>query len=94
MKTDRFKLEERIMRAWATSDDIEDFINRFYEFERRMTDDEVFNLVWGIREMHDARMEILMDTFKRMFELDQYSSTATKELRKSIFNDKEGECND
>lgn len=82
------------MRSWATSDDIEDFIMRFYEGETRMTDDEVFNLVWGIKELHDTRMEALMDVFKRVFELDQYSPKCTKELRESIFNNHEVECND
>ena len=82
----RFKLEERITRAWSTSDDIEDFIVRFYEHKDRMTDDEVFNLVWGIKEMHDTRMKILMETFKQVFYLDEY---------KPCHNfDQERECND
>lgn len=89
MKTDRFKLEERIMRAWTTSDDLEDFIMRFYEHQTRMTDDEVFNVIWGLKELHDIRMDQLMDTFKRVFQLDEYSPVA-----KQFFNDKEGECND
>lgn len=94
MKADRFKLEERIMRSWATSDDIEDFVMRFYEGETRMTDDEVFNLVWGIKELHDTRMIALMDVFTRVFELDQYAPQHKKELRESIFNNQKEECND
>ena len=86
MKSDRFKLEERIIRAWATSDDIEDFITRYYEYRERMSEDEVFNLVWGIKEMHDTRMKILMETFKQVFYLDEYKP-------RHNFNE-EGECND
>lgn len=94
MKTDRFKLEERIMRAWSTSDDIEDFITRYYELPKKMSEDEVFNVVWGIKEMHDTRMQLLMDMFARVFKLDEYAPDEVKELRRSIFDNQEGECND
>ena len=97
VKTDRFKLEEKIYRVWSTSDDIEDFINQFYEGERRMTDDEVFNVVWGIKELHDIRCNMLFDIFKRTFQLDEYAPDEIKELSEQIFtnrNDKEGVCDD
>ena len=97
MKTDRFKLEEKIYRVWSTSDDLEDFINQFYEGERHMTDDEVFNIIWGLKELHDIRCKQLFDIFKRTFHLDEYAPDEIKELREQIFtnrNDKEGVCDD
>jgi hypothetical protein len=96
MKSDRFKMEERLYRAWATSDDIDDFVTEFYEGETRMTDDEVFNALWGLKELHDIRMNRLFDAFKQTFQLDEYAPDEVKELREHIFKNlgKEGECND
>lgn len=83
------------MRVWATSDDLEDFIMEYYEGEKRMTEDDVFNIIWGLKELHDVRMKRLFDTFKRTFQLDEYAPDEVKELREQIFNNlHEGECND
>jgi len=96
MKPDFIKLEEKIYRVWATSDDLEDFINQYYEGEVPMSQDDVFNIVWGLKEMHDIRCKQLFDIFKRTFQLDEYASDEVKELREQIFNklDKEGVCDD
>lgn len=95
MKATRFDLEERIMRSWVTSDDIEDFLYHFSEREDRMSEDEVFNAVWGIKELHDIRMNKLLDTFKRVFELDEFSPAEAKELREQFFSVfQTGEIND
>jgi len=88
------KLEDKVMRVWATSDDLEDFIMQYYEGETRMTEDEVFNVIWGLKELHDIRCKRLFDVFKQVFKLDEYAPDEIKELRKSIFNNNEGECND
>jgi hypothetical protein len=95
MKSNQVKMEDKIMRAWATSDDLEDFIMHYYEGTKRMTEDEVFNVVWGIKELHDIRMQQLMDLYCRTFQLDEYAPDEIKELREQIFNTiHEGECND
>lgn len=92
------KLEDKIMRVWSTSDDLEDFIMQYYEGERPMTADEVFNVIWGLKELHDIRMKQLFDVFKRVFQLDEYAPDEIKERRSRIFNEAfneiEGECND
>lgn len=91
----QFKMEEAIMRVWGTSDDLEDFINEYYEGESRMTEDEVFNVIWGLKEMHDIRVKRLYDVFKRTFQLDEYAPDEIKELREQFFKslDKDGDCN-
>lgn len=86
------KIEDKIMRAWSTSDDLEDFIMHFYEGRKRMTEDEVFNVIWGLKELHDIRCQQLFEVYKQVFQLDEYNPDAN-----SFFNrqyDKEGECND
>ena len=84
------------MRVWATSDDLEDFIMEYYEGEKRMTEDDVFNIIWGLKELHDVRMKRLFDMFKRTFQLDEYAPDELKELRERVFKElnQEGECND
>ena len=88
------KLEDKIMRAWSTSDDLEDFIMQYYEGETTMTADEVFNVIWGLKEIHDIRMKQLFKTFRMIFQLDEYAPDEIKELRSSIFNKQESDCND
>ena len=73
MKSPQNLMEDKIMRVWATSDDLEDFITHYYEGTKHMTDDEVFNVVWGIKELHDIRMQQLFEAFKRAFQLDEYA---------------------
>ena len=95
MKSPQNLMEDKIMRVWATSDDLEDFITHYYEGTKHMTDDEVFNVVWGIKELHDIRMQQLFEAFKRAFQLDEYAPDEIKELREQFFNSiHQGECND
>jgi hypothetical protein len=94
MESNQVKMEDKIMRVWATSDDLEDFITHFYEGTERMTEDQVFNVVWGIKELHDIRMRQLMDLYCRTFQLDQYAPDEVKELRESVFENLKKECND
>jgi len=98
MKSPQILMEEKIMRVWATSDDLEDFIMQYYEGTKRMTEDQVFNVVWGIKELHDIRMEQLFDAFKRAFELDEYRPEEMKKYDDVLFNfdltNQSGECND
>lgn len=91
MKSPQIQLEEKIMRVWATSDDLEDFIMQFYEGSSRMTDDEVFNVIWGLKELHDIRMNQLFDAFKRAFQLDEYRP---EELKMRFPTYEKEECND
>lgn len=85
------KIEDKIMRVWSTSDDLEDFITQYYEGTKPMTEDEVFNTIWGLKELHDIRCQRLFEAYKQVFQLDEYNPEA-----KSFFNrsNKEGECND
>ena len=94
MLKNQFKMEEAIMRVWNTSDDLADFINEYYEGSDRMTEDEVFNVIWGLKELHDIRVKRLMDMFKRTFQLDEYAPDEMQELREQFFNSKEGVCDD
>ena len=68
----RIDLESAIMVAWQTADDIELLYKHHGDHPKPMTEDEVGNALWGLKVLHDMRMEALMDTYSRKFELDQY----------------------
>ena len=76
--SDRYDLEQAIMVAWQTSDDIDLLFKHHGDAPRPMTEDEVGNALLGIKVLHDMRMEKLMDTYCRKFELDQYCTDPVK----------------
>lgn len=76
--SDRFDLEQDIMLAWQTGDDIDLLYKHHGDAPRPMTEDQVANALLGIKVLHDMRMEKLMDTYSRVFELDQYCTDPEK----------------
>ena len=82
-------LESAIMTAWQTSDDLKLLYEHHGDHPRPMTEDEVANALWGIKVLHDMRMEKLMDTYTRKFELDQYCTDPEKlKAREQLFGTK------
>jgi hypothetical protein len=85
----RFDLESAIMTAWQTSDDLDLLYKHHGDHPVPMTEDEVSNALWGIKVLHDMRMEKLMDTYSRKFELDQYCTDPVKlAAREQLFGTK------
>ena len=74
----RIDLESAIMLAWQTSEDIELLYKHHGDAPKPMSDDEVATALLGIKTLHDMRMESLMDTYCRKFELDQYCTDPEK----------------
>lgn len=67
-------LEDAIYKAWRTSDDLEMFFKHHGDHPKPMTEDEVSNMIYGIKQLHDIRMEALMDMMCRVHKLDQYTT--------------------
>ena len=91
----KIDLESDIMLAWQTSDDIDLLFKHHGDAPRPMTEDEVGNALLGIKILHDMRMEKLMDTYSRKFELDQYCTDPVKLAERealfgNIFKKKKG----
>ena len=86
--SDRYDLEQDFMVDWQTSDDIDLLYKHHGDHPKPMTEDEVGNALWGIKVLHDMRMEKLMDTYCRKFELDQYCTDPVKlAAREKMFPD-------
>ena len=60
------KLEEELNQVWNTSDDM----NTILSFER--TAEEFTNLLEGLKQMHDARMQKLWSVFESGFDKYKY----------------------
>ena len=83
---DKIDLESAIMLAWQTSDDLDLLFKHHGDHPVPMTEDEVGNALLGIKVLHDMRMESLMDTYCRKFELNQYCTDPEKlEARGNYF---------
>jgi hypothetical protein len=85
----KIDLESAIMKAWQTSDDLDLLFKHHGDHPVPMTEDEVSNALWGIKVLHDMRMEKLMDTYCRKMELNQYCVDTEKlAAREALFKPK------
>ena len=83
---DKYDLEQAIMLAWQTSEDLDLLYKHHGDHPVVMTEDEVGNALWGIKILHEMRMEKLMDTYCRKFELNQYCTDPDKlAAREDVF---------
>lgn len=77
MSVDRFDLEQAIMAAWTTADDLElaaelvleDNLNGF-------SDDDLTNMLEGIKSVHQLRMQKLMHVFEDLVERAGFTTDA------------------
>ena len=74
----KIDLESAIMLAWQTSDDIELLFKHYGDHPVPMSEDEVLNVLLGIKVLHDLRMESLMDKYCQKMELNQYCTDPEK----------------
>lgn len=82
----KIDLESAIMLAWQTSDDIDLLYKHHGDHPVPMTEDDVSNALWGIKVLHDMRMEKLMDTYCRKMELNEYCTDEKKLAARELTN--------
>ena len=73
MTKSRFDLEQDLLDVSATCKDIDLFLEAFYDSPTEMNEDDVFNYVFGIRNILHLRAEKAWDTYCQVFELDRYN---------------------
>ena len=79
-------LEDAIYVAWQTCEDLELFYKHHGDHPIPMTEDEVSNMIYGIQQIHNMRMEKLFDVFKKVHKLDEYCTDPKKlEARERLF---------
>ena len=63
---DRFDLEEEIHNVWNTENDLETILYRIMDAPEAPTEDEITNMILGIKEIHKSRCIKLVDVFESM----------------------------
>jgi hypothetical protein len=76
---DRFNLEDAIMQAWQTEQDLKLFLEYYMDASEAMSEDEVANTVLGIEKIHSIRMSKLWQVYKQTFKLDEYRAEKCSE---------------
>ena len=67
MKYDRFDLEEEIMNVWCTAEDLDTILYRIMDaHEGPPSEDEITNMLIGLKEIHNSRCIKLWDVFETM----------------------------
>jgi hypothetical protein len=64
--TDRFDLEQHIMKCWNVTEDI-DLLN-FNVLEKDMSKDEISNFLLGLKTIYQCKFEDLFDNFSKLLE--------------------------
>ena len=66
---DRFNLETEIQNVWQTADDLDTILYRIMDApDEPPTEDEITNMLIGLKEIHKSRCLKLMDVFESMVE--------------------------
>ena len=63
---DRFDLEQTIMEAWQTADDIKLIFEMYSDRPERMSEDELSNLLLGVYHQHTLRSQKVFDVFETL----------------------------
>ena len=64
---DRFDLEEEIHKVWATEEDLETILYRIMDAkDEHPSEDEITNMLLGLKEIHNSRCIKLWDVFETM----------------------------
>ena len=83
------EIEEGINAVWGVKDVINTFLWRYMDHPRPMTEDEVWNHLYSIECLLDLHCEKLMDTYCKVYELNEYASDEAKAYREKLLNSAE-----
>ena len=85
-------LEEKIMRVWNTSDDL-DAVLHFTEDAEIPRDcvDELMNMIIGIKTLHERKSKMLFEEFEKVLksnkEAEEESEREVDKLKNCVSND-------
>ena len=85
---DRFELEQDIMKLYNICQDIDLFLQNHIDGPRPYTEDEVWNILYGLRCMHELRIDRVNEGVNKVLELNEYCKDPVKlKNRKKIFKE-------
>ena len=62
----RHDLEDLIMQAWITKEDIDLVTWRLLDSEQQPSEDEIANILIGLSALHDSRMLRVMQCYEQL----------------------------
>ena len=65
-KVDRFKLEELITSLSQISEDIESMMQKEFDTEEGLTEDQKMNILIGMMELHKIRCDATFDCMEKL----------------------------
>jgi len=83
MSKDRFDLEQEIMQCWNLVDEIK-MISSYHFDKRKLTDDELANILIGLQELYQLKFETLFETFEECLRKKEFKPY---EPKKAVFHD-------
>ena len=63
---DMFDLEQDIIKCYDVCQNIDNFLRKFCNDPEPMSEDEVYNIVSGIKEVHSIQVDRLFDGFNNL----------------------------
>lgn len=73
MKITRFTLEDAIMQAWGTKEDIGLLMERLLDGPDPLTEDQIANALLGIETLHDMRCQKLFEVFSNLIQQGEFN---------------------
>jgi len=66
-------IDQAILQVWGTTEDLDMLIARHIDAPEKMTEDELWNAMDGIKQVLELRCWHLRDVYKKYFQLDEYN---------------------
>ena len=80
-RVNHYKIEDAIMRFWNVKDHIRLLTEKYIDHPAPMTQDEVWNQLSALEAMVELYIDAGMDTYCKVFELNEYASDEVKANR-------------
>jgi hypothetical protein len=70
-----YKLEDLIMAAWVTKEDIDLILWTMLDRKEPATEDELSNLLLGVSALHNSRMNMLFQAYEELLKSTPHLTT-------------------
>jgi len=80
------EIEDGISAVWGVKDIVDTLIWRYLDHPKVMSEDEMYNHLHAVSVLIDMHCEKLMDTYCKVYNLNEYASDEVKARRAEILN--------
>ena len=83
---DRFDLEQSILQVWSIVEDLK-LLNKFVMENEELDADKVSNILTGLAEMYDLKLQDAFETFEELVHTGQFRKSDEKIQNYNTVND-------